>query len=271
MNTTNYRDFSIYLVKEAGEKLKKTRNKKIEVSFKGEDTKDLITKVDIEINDFFVSEINKTFPEHQIYSEEEKFLDSVKKNQYEWALDPIDGTSNFSRNIPHFSTCVGLLYEEVPIAGAVYNPITNELFSFEKGKGSFLNDLPIRVSDVNKAIDAYAIFRIGHKEPLFKWGEKAQISFLASMKKVSNFGSSALDLCFLAAGRVDAVIYGTFTTRDVAAAIGILREAGGEIYTPAGQPAPLSKKRQTIIAAANRKLFEEIQPLSYLELLPPSL
>jgi len=271
MNIVNYRDFAIYLTKEAGKKLKNARNKKIEVSHKGEDIKDLITNIDIEINNFFLSEIKKAFPEHRIHSEEQNFPDLHKKSPYEWVLDPIDGTSNFSRNIPHFSTCVGLLYKEVPVSGAVYNPITDELFSFEKGKGSFLNDLAIHVSDIDKAIDAYTIFRIGHKKSLFKWGEKAQISFLASMKKVSNFGSSALDLCFLAAGRVDAVIYGTFTTRDVAAAIGILREAGGEIYTPAGQPALLSKKRQTIIATANKKLFEEIQPLSYLELLPLSL
>ena len=90
-----------------------------------------------------------------------------------------------------------------------------------------------------------------------------------SAKKTSNLGSSALDLCFLASGRVDAIVYSTFTTRDVASAIGILREAGGEIYTPTGALAPLSKKSQPIIATANKKLFKEICALSHLELLPP--
>ena len=77
MNNMDYRDFAVNFVREAGKRLKAAQDKKIEISHKGEDTRDIVTNIDIEINDFFVSEINKKFPEHRIYSEEEEFSDAA--------------------------------------------------------------------------------------------------------------------------------------------------------------------------------------------------
>ena len=262
-------DFILTLIKDAGKLLLEKSKEVFKIATKNNDPRDIVTAVDFEVNNFLINAIKKEFTSHGIYSEESEEKKST--SEFLWVIDPIDGSSNFSRHIPHFAICIGLLHKEIPIAGAVYNPITDELFSFKKRHGAFLNDLPIRVSNINKASDALVLFRIGHNESLWEWGVKTELSFLKSMKKISNFGSSALDLCFLAAGRIDAVVYGTFTTKDVAVAIGILREAEGEIYTPTGLPAPLSKKRQTIIATANKKLFEEIRALSHPELLIPFL
>ena len=272
MANENYYNFVVNLVREAGKRLRLARNKKIIVFQKGDDWRDVVTNVDIDINDFLASEIKKTFPGHRLYSEEqENFIDAEKNSPFEWAIDPIDGSANFSRGIPHFSVCVGLLKKEVSVVGAVYNPVTDEFFSFEKGRGVFLNNVAIYASGIEKISEAFVLMRVGREESLLKWGMEMQFALLKSAKKTNNWGSAALDLCFLAAGRVEAVIYGTFSAREMAGAVGILRAAGGEVYTLTGQPVSFLPKRQTIIAAANKKILAEVLALAHSNLLPPLL
>ncbi len=263
----NTYDFAIELARKAGAVLETAHQGKVDVSHKGADTRNLVTNIDIEISDFLKKEINYTFPDHRIYSEEGDESKENEMSSWEWVLDPIDGTSNFSRAIPHFAVCIGLLYEGVPVLGVVYNPITNELFSFEKEKGAFLNGVPINASSITLPKDAFALFRIGRKESSWNWGLATERDFLREVKKISNFGSSGLDLCFLASGRVEIVVYGTLGTRDIAGAIGILRAAGGEIYTIDGAPAEITTKSQLVIATATHELFENIRPFLHPELL----
>ncbi len=263
----NHYDFAVDLARRAGAILKIAHEGNVEVSHKGTDERNLVTNVDIEISDFLKKEINHAFPDHHIYSEEGDESSENKTSPWEWVLDPIDGTSNFSRSIPHFAVCIGLLYEGVPVVGVVHNPVTNELFSFEKDKGAYLNGKPIKASSITLPKDAFALFRIGRKESSWNWGLATERDFLREVKKISNFGSSGLDLCFLAASRVDIVVYGTLSTRDIAGAIGILRASGGEIYTVDGTPAELTTKSQLVIATATRELFENIRPFLHPELI----
>ncbi|MBI5405879.1 inositol monophosphatase [Candidatus Kaiserbacteria bacterium] len=260
----NYYDFAVDVVTRAGEKLR-AASRHIVVSHKGADLRDMITDADLKVNTFLVSEIKQAFPEHRIYSEEGAGTSTT--SEYEWTIDPIDGSANFSRGIPHFAVCVGLLKNGIPIVGAVYNPITNELFSFEEGQGAFLNGAAIHVTDIANPGEALGILVVGHQAPLWDWGAAVYRSFLEHLKKMKVFGSSALDLCFIAAGRADVVVYGTLTTRDIACAIGIVRAAGGEVYTPDGAPVELSVTRQTVVATANRALFENTLPLLHADLL----
>ncbi len=262
----NY-DFAITLARKAGVLLKSAHERGISVSHKGTDVRNLVTNIDIEISDFLKNEIANAFPDHRIYSEEGDESDDNKKSPWEWVLDPIDGTSNFSRSIPHFAVCIGLLYEGAPVVGVVHNPVTGELYSFEKEKGAFLNETPIMASSITLPKDAFALFRIGRKESSWSWGLATERDFLREVKKISNFGSSGLDLCFLAASRVDIVVYGTLGTRDIAGAIGILRASGGEIYTIDGVPAEITTKSQLVVATATRELFENIRPFLHPELL----
>lgn len=263
-----YRDFIKSLVREAGERLMQSHGKSIAIEHKNNDWRDEVTSVDRELSGLLSARIKERFPEHQIYSEEAVSKESESTSIYSWAIDPIDGTSNFARDIPYFSCCIALLERDVPIAGAIYNPRTNELFSFERGEGAFLNDLPIHASKITEPHDAYALFHIGRKETLWNWGLSTQRSFIQSIKKINSFGASALDLSFLAAGRIEIVVYGTMTTRDIAAAIGLVRAAGGEIYTPEGIPVELRNTPQPIIAVANKELFTAILPLLHTDLLP---
>ncbi len=269
-----HHEFVIDLVQRAG-KVLRTSATHLTTGYKGGDERAVLTSADLEVNTFIVNEIKRAYPDHRMYSEEGPSVAEALEGKegsevggaYEWAIDPIDGSANFSRGIPHFAIAVGLLHEGRPATGAVYNPITNDLFSFDE-KGAYLNGSPIRVSDVREASKAQGLLVVGHQAPLYDWGTAVFRSFLEHLKKLKMLGSSTLDLCFVAAGRADVVVYGTLTTYDLVAALGVLRAAGGDVYTLDGTPAALSKEPQTIVATANRELFESVRPLLHAELLP---
>ena len=264
-----YREFAEELVRKAGARLTEAHRGALTVSYKGDDTRNLITNLDTEINDFLRAEIQREFPEHRVYSEEDAPASQAQMQGYEWMLDPIDGTANFSRGVPHFAVCVGLLKDGIPIIGAIYNPITDELFSFEAGTGAFLNGNPIRSSPIEELSEAQGFITIGRKAALWDWGLAVFRSLIEQLKKLKGFGSSSLDLSFVAAGRVDVVVYGTLSTRDIASAVGLLRAAGGEVYAVrTGEPVAISTEPQPIIATANKVLFEKLKPYLHTELLP---
>ena len=133
----NRYDFIINTVREAGELLMRLREEKFETLEKGGDPRDIVTSADFAVNDFIIGKIKETFPDDAIYSEESS--DDTGTASRLWTIDPIDGSSNFSRGIPHFAVCAAFLEDGVPTSGAVYNPVTNELFSFKKSPRAFLN------------------------------------------------------------------------------------------------------------------------------------
>ncbi len=244
--------FSVKLVKKAGELLLKRSREVFEVGTKNNDPKDIVTTVDFEINNFLINAIKEKFPEHSIYSEEGGGKE--KKKKFLWIIDPIDGSANFSRGIPHFSICLAFLKDGIPEAGAVYNPVTKELFSFKKGSGAFLNGKPITVSKTTDLREASVFLHAGRKPELWEWGGISYTKLLGAVKKTSNYGGSALDACFVAAGRIEANIYGQLTTMDIAGAIGILLEAGGRIVNGNGESVVLSTTPQKVIMSNNESI-----------------
>ena len=251
-------DFIIKTIREAGALLLESRQQAFAVSTKGGDPRDLVTSVDIEVNDFVTKKIKSEFPDEAVLSEE---TNQETTGESFWSIDPIDGTSNFARSIPHFAIVITYFVDNVPVTGAVFNPVTGDLFSFKKGTGAFLNGEKLAVSSVTEVKDAYVILHIGRKESVREWGLNLQAKFLAQAKKNINLASSALDLCFLAAGRVDAVIYGTMSTRDIATAVAIIREAGGEVYDLNASPIEFTDHPQQIIGTATKELLGEILAL----------
>lgn len=254
----NYYDFTIKLIKEAGEKLLVDRKTNFLVSTKNNNYRNIVTSVDISIDNFIKERIAKVYPDHCIYSEESG-MDGV--NDYQWTIDPIDGTSNFSRAIPHFSISLGMLRDGVPEVGAVFNPVTGELFSFKRGEGAFLNENKIEVSKIDKLRDAYVLLHAGRGEKVREWGGESYKTFLQYAKKTSNLACSSLDACFIAAGRIEANIYGTLSLHDVTPAIGILREAGGVFCGSKGREIDIMCKTQKIFMANNQKILDEVLDL----------
>ncbi len=233
------------------------RKEHFETLSKGDNPRDIVTSVDLVVNDFLVEKIRSVFPDDKIYSEEG--ADAVTSAPRLWTIDPIDGSSNFSRGIPHYSICLALLVSGVPEAGAVYNPVTQELFSFKRGSGAFLNGTQIHVSTEAELKNAFVLLHAGRKPELREWGGNAYRQLLEHAKKTSNLAGSALDMCFVAAGRVEIDIYGTGTLLDIAAAVGILREAGGIIINKEGEPAELLGVPQRIIAANSAAMADQVR------------
>src|SRR6185369_15453384 len=156
-------DFILAHVKAAGALLMQLREEKFEVLAKGGDPRDVVTSVDFSVNDYLVGKIHESFPDDLVYSEESGGAHTAP---HLWTIDPIDGSSNFARGLPHFAVCVAYLEEGVPMAGAVYNPVTNELFSFKKDGGAFLNGKQIHVSSISTLSDALVFLTAGRKPEL---------------------------------------------------------------------------------------------------------
>lgn len=256
----NRYDFILGLVKEAGWKLQEYVHTDIEKSFKDGNPLDIVTKADLEISEFLSTRIREGFAGEAIYSEEATNED-ISSGSF-WSLDPIDGTSNFSRHIPHYAVVVAYVENGVPVVGALYNPVTDELYSFEKGKGSYLNGRPIKVSSVTNLSESYMLLRAGRNKDLWNWGAESYKFLLQNGVKCANLGSSGLDMCYVASGRVEANIYGTLTTIDIAAAVGLLYEAGGLILGKGGVPINgLSKEKQQIIAVNSEETLKLLTPI----------
>ncbi|MEK7554179.1 MAG: inositol monophosphatase [Patescibacteria group bacterium] len=256
----NYYDFIIETVREAGELLLKLRDEGFTATHKGSDPRDIVTSVDTAVNEFIIGKIKETFPNDVIYSEEGGGITSGKNS---WAVDPIDGSSNFSRGIPHYAVCIAFLENGVPIAGSVFNPVTNELFSFKKGSGAFLNGKLISVSKISDLKEASVFLHAGRKPELWDWGGTSYTKLLTHAKKTNNYGGSALDACFVAAGRIEANIYGRLTTMDIASAIGILLEAGGRVVNEKGEQIAYSTEPQKVVMTNSEEIERSLLKLLF--------
>jgi myo-inositol-1(or 4)-monophosphatase len=253
-------DFCIATVREAGEVLKKAQSEGFSTMTKNNDPRNIVTSVDLSVSTFIKNRIQETFPEDAMYSEEGG---GVSEGARVWAIDPIDGTANFSRAIPHYAICIALIERSVPVVGAVYNPTTNELFSFEKGKGAYLNGARIGVSLVTELKNASVFFRASSRSDLWDWAGDSYRKLLEYANKTSNFGGSALDACFVAAGRIEANVYGQLTTIDIAGAIGILLEAGGRVVNEKGEPVAFSTEPQKVVMTNSKEIEQSILTLLF--------
>lgn len=253
------RDFIDSALIAAGELLLEKAGEPMTIASKGGDPRDIVTSVDHEVNEFLIARIQAAYPDDAIYSEESA-VEEMSGTRL-WAIDPIDGSSNFSRGIPHFAITLALLVDAVPVAGAVYNPVTQELFSFARGEGAFLNGAPVEVSKIRTLKESFVLFHAGRKESLRDWGGNGYRALLGSAKKTSNLASTSLDTCFVGCGRVEASVYGTYAPLDVAAAVGFLREAGGDVYDETGAPVGFGLGSTKTYATNSAEIFEELRRL----------
>lgn len=227
----------------------------IEIGSKGGDYRNLVTNIDIAVSDLLKEKVIGEFPDDHYYSEEEPT--ALVNAARTWVVDPIDGTSNYARSIPLYSSCVSVIENGEVLASSVYSPVMDECFTLNDGS-VYLNGKVISVSATNELKDAYVNFHPGRRAEHREWAGETKVQLLGSAKKTMNFGSSALDLCYVASGRTDVLIYGTLSTLDVAGAVAMVRAAGGEVYDyDTKEPITISPEPQRIIATANRELLED--------------
>jgi myo-inositol-1(or 4)-monophosphatase len=251
---SNIEQFAKELAVLAGTYAKEQRNN-IQVSSKGGDYRDVVTNVDLEITKLLAAKVAEAFPDHVFYSEEAPV--DFSGTDTVWVVDPIDGTSNYARKLPLYSSCVTVIKQGEVITSAVYQPVTQDLFLVSEA-GVTGNGEPVQVSDVTELAQAYVNFHPGRKPEHSEWAGALTRQLLQKAKKTINYGSSALDLAYVATGRLDLVIYGTLTTIDIAGAIEMVRRAGGEVYNyDTKEPVEVSGEKQRIIAVANQALLED--------------
>jgi myo-inositol-1(or 4)-monophosphatase len=188
----------------------------------------LVTEVDTEAETKIIEVIRARFPSHTIISEEVGEL--IKPSDYQWLIDPIDGTVNFAHGIPICCVSIGLLHKNELILGAVFNPMMNEFFFAEKGKGATLNGEPIKVSTKNEFKTACLVTGFPYKWPANREHPiKVFERIVLEGVPVRRLGSAAIDLCWVACGRFDGFWEYNLHSWDVAAGYLIVQEAGGRI------------------------------------------
>jgi myo-inositol-1(or 4)-monophosphatase len=216
---------------------------------------DLVTEVDIAIERAFRDTIADRFPGHVVLGEEfEEAGQRESASQYCWLFDPIDGTTNYAHGLPIFCSSLALEIDGEIVVGAVYDPNRRELFTAERGCGARLNGLPIRVSAADTLIDSLLVtgFHYGvHKDP----GELMQLfeAFIRRSRAVRRLGSAAIDLCYVACGRVDAFYEKKLQPWDIAAGALIVQEAGGAVTTVDGHP---FRSRAGSVLATNGRIHD---------------
>ncbi len=197
------------------------------IEFDSKGAHDVVTDIDIRSERLIIDAIRDVFPEHTIHAEEAGITNPG--SDYVWYVDPLDGTSNFLIGIPYFSVSIGVAYQGEVIAGVVLNPILNELYESEKGRGALLNGVSIKPSSRDTLATALVASSYSSSEADIKRGLKTIERFaLNSRKVVINF-SPALDLCNIARGKLDVLVDNGTTSEDHAAGSLILTEAGGMV------------------------------------------
>jgi len=212
---------------EAGKILRDNFGGKYEISSKIV-ASNLVTEIDKLSETKIIEVIREDFPGHYILSEEAGEL--KQDSEFKWLIDPIDGTVNYAHSIP--ITCVSIALEKKGeiICGAVYNPISEEFFFSEKGKGAFLNDKQIFVSKENDLEKSLLVTGFPYDSSTYKPDPAAVFKkFLMRDIPIRRLGSAAIDLCWTACGRFEGFWEYNLNAWDVAAGYLILTEAGGKV------------------------------------------
>jgi myo-inositol-1(or 4)-monophosphatase len=218
----------------AGELQLASFGRNIRVDKKG--TIDLVTEVDVAVERMFRALIAERFPDHQVLAEEMGGSATVPPGPC-WVFDPIDGTTNYAHGLPIFCASLALEVNGVAEVGVVFDPNRQELFTAERGGGAFLNGRPLRVSSANTLVDALLVTgfpydvhqRLDEIVGLFS-------AFIGRARAVRRLGSAAIDLCYVAAGRMDGFWETDLKPWDIAAGTLIVAEAGGTVTDLAGAP-----------------------------------
>ena len=260
---TKEKDIAIKAAHSAGRLiLQKIDDKKID--HKGT-FNNLVTDADKAAEAIILELIKKEFPADEFLAEESG--ESGKKGtNRRWLVDPIDGTTNFAHNYPFF--CVSIALEEAGKLkmGVVFNPVADELFWAEEGKGAWLNDKPIKVSKVDKLEGS--LLSTGFSVSLVANMERFQ-RLTSITHGVRRDGSAALDLCFVACGRTEGFWELKIAAWDVGAGVLLIREAGGQVTSLDGNPLDLSANRFNIVASnglIHKQLINNLAELQTAEL-----
>jgi len=245
--------FGSKLAIESGRILKKGIAGKIKVTYKGRINP--VTEFDLKAERHIIAQIKKKFPAHSILAEEGQ--GSKTASEYTWVIDPLDGTVNYSHNFPVYAVSIALCKNFVPIAGFVCDPERDELFWAVKGNGAFLNKKKIKVSTKRKLVRSLLSTGFAYN---IQTARRNNLGMYARMSKkaqgVRRSGSAALDLSWVACGRLDGYWEYYLAPWDMAAGVLIVTEAGGEISCINGNKYSIFRND---VVASNGRIHNQIR------------
>lgn len=231
------------LARQAGKILHAGYNKEHQVGYKG--VIDLVTEVDHQSEAFLLGEVQKSFPGHHIFAEESGIIEGTEDNV--WYIDPLDGTVNYAHQIPIFCVSIGYASRGTLMLGAVYDPMRDEMFTAERGKGAHLNGRSIHVSSATELQKSLLVTGF----PYNAWNTPQDnfdnfVRFGKLSQGVRRLGSAALDLCYVAVGRFDGFWELALHPWDVAAGGLVCEEAGARVTNVEGEADYLSPPQSVV-------------------------
>jgi myo-inositol-1(or 4)-monophosphatase len=260
-NLQNFLDVATESVLAAGAVLEDLYGKLKAIAEKGRPG-DLVTEADKKAESIILDIIARHCPDHAILAEESGYLGDQTANPYLWAIDPLDGTTNYAHGYPVACVSVGLMIEGIPQVGAIYNPFRQELFRGGKGLGATLNRRPIRVSQTTSLEKSLLVsgFAYDRRETLDNnYAEFCHLTHLT--QGVRRSGSAALDLADVACGRLEGYWERGIKAWDIVAGVVILEEAGGMVTSYDNHSLDIQSGR---ILATNGLIHQELsQSLLY--------
>ncbi|MEJ2010376.1 MAG: inositol monophosphatase family protein [Acidobacteriota bacterium] len=239
----NYLDVAVEIAREAGSLLAKLSNQPHEISYKRKS--DIVTEADKRSEAMITEQLRRRYPDHAIVAEEGGGRQTG--SDYCWYVDPLDGTTNFAHGFPVYCVTLALAYRDEVIAGVVYDPNREELFSAERGSGAYLNSEQISVSQTANLSESL----LGTGFPPFASNHDLNLEFFFKFTHLSHgirrAGAAALDLCSVAVGRFEGFWELKLNPWDKAAGSLLVTEAGGRVTDLAG--GPFSLLRDEIFAS----------------------
>ena len=220
-------NIAIRAARKAGNVIAKNYERRDDIQTSKKGINDYVTSVDKAAEAEIIEIIQKSYPDHTIINEERGALEG-KDSDIQWVIDPLDGTTNFVKGLPHFSVSIAIRVKNRTEVGVVYDPIRNELFTAVRGEGAKLNEVRLRVDSQNELNGAILATGFPFKQPSLMPTQFAIMNNL--IDEAADFrrtGSAALDLCYVASGRVDGYFEMGLKPWDCAAGDLIVREAGG--------------------------------------------
>jgi len=254
-NMKEFRELAIRVAKEAGDILRENLGKIKRIDYKGR--LNLVTDIDRKAEEKIIDIIREKYPSHDILTEERKIEE--KGSQYKWIIDPLDGTTNYVHEYPRYCVSIALEKDGKVILGVVYDPVPDELFLAEKGKGATLNGKRISVSkidELDKSLVATG-FPYDRREKVDEY-LKIYREFMVNAQGVRRDGSAALNLCYTAIGRFDGFWEEKLAPWDVAAGSLVVTEAGGKVTDFKGDRHDIYEKK---ILASNGKIHREMEEI----------
>lgn len=216
---------------------------------------DFVTQVDKAAEDAILAIIRQAYPDHAVLAEESGVSESAK-SEYRWIIDPLDGTTNFIHGFPQYCVSIALQHRGVTAHGVIYDPSKNELFTASKGRGAYLDDRRIRVTKCAQLRDALVGTGFPFKElARLELYSRQLRSLMTGSSGVRRAGAAALDLAYVACGRLDAFWEMGLAPWDMAAGALMIQEAGGMVGDLAGAQGWLESGD---IAAGTPKVFPQL-------------